>query len=606
MERSENILDILEWPFDGELLLRKQRSLRRHLLARDSAGFVEKRIAILGGSTTGVFKDMLELFLLASGVRSVFYESEYNKWYEDGAFPNEELKAFAPKVIFIFTSIANLDSIRFAAFGDTPEQTAKQAEQEYIRYETIWSNLAENYSAIIIQNNFDPPPYRPEGSLDAVIPQSLIVAQMELNRRFSAYARGHKGFYLHDIAYLAADIGLKRWHDRTQYHAYKFAMRQEVMPEIAWSAAKVILSALGRAKKCLVLDLDNTLWGGVIGDDGVGGIALGHETAVGEAYLEFQQYVKHLQERGILLAICSKNEEDNAKEGFLHPDSVLRFEDFTAARINWKPKDQNIRELAREINIGLDSLVFLDDNPVERALVRESVPEVAVPEVDPTDVSSFIRAIEGHGYFESVNISSDDIARVQTYRENRQREELAEQAASYEDFLRSLHMEAEIAPFTEIYFDRITQLTNKTNQFNLTTRRCTLAEIQRFAEDETYITRYCRLKDKFGDNGLISLVVGERREDEIHIILWLMSCRVLKRDVESLMLDEMVRAAQSVGAHKLVGYYYPTAKNKMVADMYLNFGFTQKEDSGDDSIWELDVDGYKPKNHLIAVSYDRQ
>lgn len=601
MERSETFSNMLEWPFDGELLLRKQRSLRRRLLEQENENFTEKRIAILGGSTTGVFKDMLELFLLAAGIRPVFYESEYNKWYEDGAFPNEELKVFAPEIVFIFTSIVNLESIRFAAFGDTPEQIATQADREYIRYEAVWRNLAENYSAIIIQNNFDLPPYRPEGSLDAVIPQSLICAQLEMNRRFAAYARGHKGFYLHDIAYLAADIGLKRWHDRVQYHAYKFAMRQEVMPEIAWSAAKVILSALGRVKKCLVLDLDNTLWGGVIGDDGVGGIALGHETAVGEAYLEFQQYVKHLQERGVLLAICSKNEEENAKEGFAHPDSVLKFEDFTATRINWKPKDQNIRELAEEINIGLDSLVFLDDNPAERALVRESLPEVAVPEVDPADISSFIRAIEGNGYFESVNISTDDMVRVQTYRENRQREELAEQAASYEDFLRSLHMEAEIAPFTEIYFDRITQLTNKTNQFNLTTRRCSLAEIQRFAEDKTYITRYCRLKDKFGDNGLISLVVGERREEEIHIILWLMSCRVLKRDVESLMLDELVRTAQSTAAHKLVGYYYPTAKNKMVAEMYLNFGFRLKEKSESGSVWELDIEKYTPRNRLIAV-----
>ena len=606
MERSETFSNMLEWPFDGELLLRKQRSLRRRLLGRENVNFTEKRIAILGGSTTGVFKDMLELFLLASGVRPVFYESEYNKWYEDGAFPNEEMKAFVPEVVFIFTSIANLDPIRFAAFGDSPAMVSEQTEREYARYETVWRNMAENYKAIIVQNNFDPPPYRPEGSLDAVIPQSLMVAQMELNRRFSAYAREHAGFYLHDIAYLAADIGLQRWHDRAQYHAYKFAMRQEVMPEIAWSAAKVILAALGRVKKCLVLDLDNTLWGGVIGDDGAAGIAIGHETAKGEAYTEFQRYVKHLQERGVLLAICSKNEEENAKEGFVHPDSVLKFEDFTATRINWEPKDKNIREIAKEINIGLDSLVFIDDNPAERALVRESLPEVAVPEVDSADISSFIRAIEGNGYFESVNISTDDMVRVQTYRENRQREELAEQAASYEDFLRSLHMEAEIAPFTEIYFDRITQLTNKTNQFNLTTRRCTLAEIQRFAEDKTYITRYCRLKDKFGDNGLISLVVGERREDEIHIILWLMSCRVLKRDVETLMLDEMVCATQSAGAHKLVGYYYPTAKNKMVADMYLNFGFRHKEDSDNGTIWELNVDGYSPKNHLIAVSYDRQ
>lgn len=378
-------------------------------------------------------------------------------------------------------------------------------------------------------------------------------------------------------------------------------MNYDVLPTVAHGIANIVKVILGKTKKCLVLDLDNTLWGGIIGDDGVNGIAIGHETPQAEAYTEFQRYVLQLKERGVILAVCSKNEDDAARSGFTHPDSVLKADDFVAFKANWNPKNVNIRDIAHEINIGTDSLVFIDDNPVERQIIRDTMPEVAVPEVDPNDVFSYIRAIEGAGYFETVAISEDDLKRSEAYRGNKLRRELESAVTDYGDFLRSLDMQAEIAPFCPVYFDRIAQLTNKSNQFNLTTLRCTLADISGMAENPQYITIYGRLKDKFGDNGLISVVVGEKRGDELHIILWLMSCRVLKRGMEDAMLDALARAAHCAGMKSMVGYYYPTKKNRMVAHFYEEMGFDCLAADEEQTVWTCPVDGYTPRNRYIDV-----
>ena len=599
---SSVLQEALTIPFDNSALLRKQKSLRRKLLAREGIRYIDKKIAILGGATTADFKNLLEIFLLASGIRPSFYESEYNKYYEDSVFPNIVLNSFAPDIIFIFTGVSNL--IYSPEITDDEHAVQKKLEAEYRRYETMWDSLNAKYSAVIIQNDFDPPYFQPEGNLDASLPQGVSRFVARLNEKFAAYAATHDNFYLHDQARVAMEIGLSNWHNRNQYHAYKLPMNYDAIPNVAWSAARLIRAILGKTKKVLVLDLDNTLWGGVIGDDGMNGIELGHETPAGEAFLEWQRYVKRLKMRGVLLAVCSKNEEATAKEGFSHPDSILQLDDFVSFHANWEPKDTNLRRIAEELNLGLDSFVFVDDNPVERALIRQSLPEVAVPDIDPADISSYIRAIEGNGYFDTAALSADDFGRSQAYQENCKRQSLAEQTANYDDFLRSLQMEAEIGAFQEIYFDRITQLTNKTNQFNLTTLRCTRADIERVAKDKNYITLYCRLKDVFGDNGLISVVIAEKQGTEAHIRLWLMSCRVLKREAENLMLDALIAQAEGKGCDTVVGYYYPTAKNKMVANLYKEFGFALREETEVETVWEMPVRGYEEKNRFIDVRED--
>lgn len=343
-------------------------------------------------------------------------------------------------------------------------------------------------------------------------------------------------------------------------------MNYDFIPNVALNLAKIIRAIFGKNRKCLVLDLDNTLWGGVIGDDGIDGIQIGHETPAAEAFTEFQKYVLALKRRGVILAVCSKNDAEIAKSGFTHPDSVLHLENFAAFYANWLPKNKNIAALDAELNIATDSLVFIDDNPAERQLVRDTMPEVAVPEINPADIFSYIRTIEGAGYFEPVTISEDDFKRNDTYRENKLRQTLAASVDSYDDFLISLDMRA---------------------------------EIEKMATDPQYITLYGRLADKFGDNGLISVVIGERQGADVHIILWLMSYRVLKRGMEFAMLDALVQ--RCAACKKIIGYYLPTKKNKIVENLYPSFGFqlVSKDDAA--TTWELSIDKYTPQNKFIEV-----
>lgn len=590
---------LFTYPYDNNFLLRKQKSVKRELLAREGVAYAEKRIAFLGGSTTDDITNILELFLLESGIKPTFYQSEYNKFYEDAVFGNPELDAFAPEIVIVFTSVVNI--VNAPSVNDDEAAIRAKIAAEVSRFTEVWEKLAQRHHAVIIQNNFDLPAADDLGSLSAAHIAGTHRFVAALNERFAEYAAAHDNFYLHDLHGLAAKIGLDRWHNPFQYFAYKFAMDYDAMPEVSLSLAKIIRGISGKTKKCLVLDLDNTLWGGVIGDDGADGIRIGHETPVAEAYSAWQEYVLKLKERGVILAVCSKNDEEIAKSGFGLPDSILHLDDFAAFYANWEPKNVNIAAIATEINIGLDSLVFIDDNPAEREIVRQTLPEVAVPEVDATDVFSFIRAIEGAGYFEPIAISEDDRKRNAAYQENKARLALAHSVANYDDFLKSLNMKAEIDSFRSVYFDRIAQLTGKTNQFNLTTRRYTRAEIESMARDDRFVTLYGRLTDRFGDNGLIAVVIGEKRGEELHILLWLMSCRVLKRGMEENMLDVLAVKSQEMGCTKLIGYYYPTKKNKMVADMYASFGFVAAGVDGEGTVWEMPLAGYIRHGKYIEV-----
>lgn len=591
---------VFTYPYNNDLLLRKQKTIKRQLLARDNITYVQTKIAILGGSTVDDVKNILELFLLESGIKPSFYQSEYNKFYEDAVFGNVELDDFSPDIILMFTSSVNI--INIPSVNDDYAEVQEKIAAEMLRFSEVWTKLSARYHAVIIQNNFDlPPSTNGLGSLSATLPGGINHFIAALNEKFSAYASIHDNFYIHDLHGMAAKIGLTNWHNPFQYYAYKLAMNYDVIPDVSLGIAKIIRGVFGKTKKCLVLDLDNTLWGGVIGDDGMDGIQIGHETPSAEAYTAWQEYVLKLKERGIILAICSKNDDAIARSGFSHPDSILSVDDFIVFYANWEPKNINIEAIAKEINIGLDSLVFIDDNPAERQIVREHLPEVSVPEVDATDVFSFIRVIEGAGYFEPIVISDDDRRRSAAYQENKARQDLATSTVSYADFLQSLNMVAEIDAFRPVYFDRIAQLTGKTNQFNLTTRRYTRAEVEEMAQDSRYITLFGRLMDKFGDNGLISVVIGEKRAGDLHILLWLMSCRVLKRGMEENMLDALAERAKAVGCQKLIGYYYPTKKNKIVEGLYASFGFSFVGQNETGSVWEMSLDKYVHRGKYIEV-----
>ena len=381
---------------------------------------------------------------------------------------------------------------------------------------------------------------------------------------------------------------------------YKYCLCLDAIPAFSYNVACIIKSIYGKNKKALVLDLDNTLWGGVVGDDGVDGIEIGHETSMGQVYSEFQAYLKELKSCGIMLNVDSKNEEENALAGLNHPEGTLKPDDFIYIKANWQPKDLNFTEIAAELNILPESMVFVDDNPAERAIVTGQIPGVSAPHMDAPE--HYITAIDRCGFFEATALSKDDLSRNEMYKANAQRSKLQKSFASYEDYLRSLEMYADIRPFEPVYLSRITQLTNKSNQFNLTTRRYTESEMRERSNDPSYITLYGKLTDKFGDNGVITVVIGHIARDVLDIELWLMSCRVLKRNMEHAMLDTLAAKARQTGVTTLRGYYYRTAKNNMVKDFYRDFGFTLVSSDGDDTVWELPITGYENKNTVIKVN----
>ena len=598
-KESEKQVKELEYPFDGEYLLKKKKSIKKELL-KDETPRIQKKIAILGGSTTADIAQILDLFLLQYGIEASFYESEYNKYYEDALFGNPEFDAFDADVIYIHTGIHNI--MEFPVMTDTEEQVNAKLEAEYTRFLAVWEKCAEKKNCVIIQNNFEYPSWRLLGNKDASDLHGKVNFISRLNLKFAEYAQKTENFFIHDVNYLSARCGIEAWEDPFYWNMYKYCPAVPLIPELAFSVASIIKSVYGKNKKALVLDLDNTLWGGIVGDDGPENLQIGQESAVGETYYEFQQYLKAQKELGILLNIDSKNEYENAIAGLNSKGSALTPDDFILIKANWEPKDRNLLAIAQELNLGVDSFVFVDDNPAERMIVSEQVKGVAVPEMESPE--TYIKTLDHSGFFEVTNYSADDAGRNEMYKANIQREQAQASFADYTEYLKSLEMTAEIKPFAKEYIPRISQLTNKSNQFNLTTLRCSIADIEEMAADENWITLYGKLIDKFGDNGVVSILAAEIKPEavnhlgkEAHIRLNLMSCRVLKRDMEFAMLDELVRQAKAKNVTTLVGHYLPTKKNGMVAELYTDLGFTKEND-----IWTLDVNSYQDQCHVITIN----
>ncbi|MBF0157640.1 MAG: HAD family hydrolase [Magnetococcales bacterium] len=394
---------------------------------------------------------------------------------------------------------------------------------------------------------------------------------------------------LFDAAGLAATVGLERWHDPVQWHAAKLAFAPTLTPWVADHLVRLLATLRGKSRKCLVLDLDNTLWGGIIGDDGLNGLVLGQGSPLGEAFLEVQRQALALNRRGIVLAVCSKNEEGTAMLPFLHhPEMVVRRDHLAVFVANWQDKASNLERIAASLNLGLDSLVLLDDNPAERAQVRQTLPMVEVPEL-PEDPALYPQVLAAGGYFEAVNFTEDDRHRAQWYRERSRREPPQEGFRDLDAFLASLEMVVRFSPFAAVGRGRIAQLINKTNQFNLTTRRYSEAEVAAMEIDPELFTLQIRLADRFGDNGMIGVVICRRRESLWEIDTWLMSCRVLNRKVELATLRELLDQAAKAGISALLGRFIPTERNGMVRDHYARLGFTPVGKEGETTLWRLAV-----------------
>ena len=586
---------ILDYPFDSAAVMKKQKSLKRELLAMDVKR-IPVKIAVLGGSTTNGIVDILELFLLNYGIQPEFYQSEYAQYWQDAMF-GAELEEFKPDYVFIHTTNRNITA--YPEMAMDKEQVDSLFASQTDRFVQMWDKLRQRFGCPIIQNNMELPYWRLLGNKDAADFHGRVSFVTRFNEAIYRYADSHDGFYIHDINYLSACYGLDKWSNPLYWNMYKYALPVPAIPDFAYSLANIFKSLLGKNKKALALDLDNTLWGGVVGDDGVDGIAIGQEIPMGQGYYEFQQYVKSRKQLGVLLTVCSKNDEENAIAGLNHPDGALKPEDFAVIKANWEPKDRNIAQTAQELNILPDSIVFADDNPAEREIVHAQL-GVEAPPMD--GVENYIRTLDRGGYFEITTFSKDDLHRGEMYQANALRAKQQASFSDYGEYLQSLEMVATIADFEPVYLKRITQLTNKSNQFNLTTRRYTDREMEEVYESDRYIRLYGKLVDKFGDNGVVSVVIGEIKGDEMHIDLWLMSCRVLKRDMEQAMLDVLVEQCRNHGIKTIYGYYYPTAKNAMVKELYGTFGFAKiSENDKGDTVWTLSVEGYQNQNRYIKT-----
>ncbi len=599
----------LEYPFSSEKILRRKNRIRRELISeiqKEDARLIKIKIASLGGSTTNDIREILDLFLLDAGIEAEFYECEYGKYWESVMFKNEELQKFNPDLIYIHTSIRNI--LRFPDLQDDIEEINDKLKRVYSHFEELWDCIDKEYQCPIIQNNFELPFYRLLGNREANDPHGKVWFVNQLNQMFYEYANKASGFYINDINFLSSNYGLSKWSDPYYWYMFKYCLAISAIPELAYNLSNIIKAIYGKNKKVLMLDLDNTLWGGIIGDEGPENIEIGEETPQAQAYREFQSYIKKHKDLGVILTINSKNDKEKALAGLARPDSILHEEDFTVIKSNWNPKDDNALAIAEKLNVGQESLVFVDDNPAERELVRNTLKGVGVPELDVAE--HYIQTLDQAGFFETLSLSQEDLCRNSMYKANEEREKQKDSFADYGKYLDSLEMHAEIGKFLDIYISRIAQLTNKTNQFNLTTKRSTQAELKRISQDPSFITLYGRLRDKYGDNGIVSVVYGHIDKKDsclFHIDLWLMSCRVFKRDMELAMMDELVTYCKSSGITKIRGYYYPTKKNRIVQDFYEKMGFRRLLSKQEDSAWEIDIAGeYENKNTHIQVETVRE
>jgi FkbH-like protein len=454
----------------------------------------------------------------------------------------------------------------------------------------IQHGIHSHSGAICLFQSFAAPPERVWGNLDRMLPGSLAHLVDRINEELCGNMLPGSGDVLFDVAGLAATVGLADWHSPEQWNLGRLPFETSCLQIYAELCVRLIASIRGLSRKCLILDLDNTLWGGIIGDDGVENIRLAQGDPMGEAFLDVQRLALALRERGIVLAVSSKNDDEVARIPFRkHPEMLLREHHIAIFQANWKDKAANIRTIAQELSFGLDAFVLLDDNPVERALVRKELPQVAVPEL-PADPALYARTLAAAGYFEAITFSDEDRMRADSYQTNARTVALRQGSDSLDEYLLSLAMEATFEPFDLINRARIAQLINKSNQFNLTTRRYTEAQIAAMEADPTCFTIQVRLTDRFGDNGIISVIICRASQATWSIDTWLMSCRVLGRRVEQAVLNELVASAKEAGVPTLLGHYLPSGRNQLVAHHYENLGFSRNETySGAGSEWILDV-----------------
>ncbi|MBQ9443314.1 MAG: HAD family hydrolase [Lachnospiraceae bacterium] len=546
----------------------------------------EYRIAVLGNVATQFLSQAIGGYAHLCGMNLKVFDADYDQIDAQLLDPSSETYGYAPDYILLYLAT---DRIYEEFMKSDPSLRASFADDMIGKLKRYWDLIEAHCGARILQMGFTSINDAAFGSYGLRTAEAFAYQMKKLDWLLSREAGERKGVYPVDILSVQQEIGTEKFYDPVLYYNAKVNIALDSMGYVAKKVFDVIDSLQGHAKKCVILDLDNTLWGGVIGDDGLSGIEIG-ELGRGHAYADLQLWLRSLKQRGILLAVCSKNEEDTAKEPFIsHEEMVLKLSDIAIFVANWQDKASNIRYIQQTLNIGIDSMVFIDDNPFERELVRSMIPEICVPEL-PSDPACYLGYLQSLNLFETASYSSEDADRTGMYQAEAKRRESEAAFASLDDYLISLEMEGEALPFDEMHYPRIAQLTQRSNQFNLRTVRYTEEDIARIASDEGYVTLYYTLKDKFGDHGLVSVVILKKESPDVFFVdTWLMSCRVLKRGMEEFIINHLVSAAGKNGAKTLKAEYIPTKKNKMVEHIYEQMGF----DSAGDNKYSLNVNDFR-------------
>lgn len=564
----------------------------KHNLKKDVSVFPTLKVSLLGDSAT----QFLALAIRGEGIERGYnidlFEAEYNQVERQVLDPTSDLYSHDAKYTVLFQSTHKL----LEQYSLMPVSEWNKLADERINFVRT---ICESVPGKIIYYNYPEIEDTVFGSYANKVSSSFSYQVRKLNYELMNLAQQYPNLFICDIAGLQNKFGRDFMFDSTIYVSTEMILSIDALPYVASRTLDIIASIEGKFKKCLILDLDNTVWGGVVGDDGWENIQVGHGLGIGKAFSEFQQWVKKLKNRGIIVCVCSKNDEDKAKEPFVkNPEMVLKLDDISVFIANWENKADNIRTIQSILNIGFDSMVFLDDNPFERNMVRENVPGVTVPEL-PEDPGKYLEYLYTQNLFETASYSSADKDRTKQYQVEAQRVATAKKFTNEGDFLNSLEMVSEVSGFTSFNIPRVAQLSQRSNQFNLRTIRYTEDQIAAIENDPKQKGFAFTLKDKFGDNGLIAVVILQEMDaNTLFIDTWFMSCRVLKRGMENFTLNIIVDYAKTRGYKKIIGEYLPTQKNGMVSEHYSNLGFTRMAGSSTDQ-WELDVEDYKNRECYI-------
>jgi len=529
------------------------------------------RIALLGDSATQHLATALTGHAYDRGLGLSLFDADYDQLDTQIMDDSSELYAFGADAVAIFLCVEKL----YAAYCATAQTDRSQfADNIYMKITSYWQTLLRHAELPILQFNFAEADDGVFGNYANKLEFSFLYQVRKLNYLLMQDSAASKNVHIVDLNAVQQRYGRKTLTDEKLYYLAKMPLTMQILPTVAKQVVDILLALRGRSAKCVILDLDNTIWGGVVGDDGLSGIQIG-ELGMGHAFSALQAWLLELRRRGILLAVCSKNEETSAKEPFIsHPEMLLRLSDIAVFVANWENKADNIRLIQQTLQIGFDSMVFLDDNPFERDLVKSLLPEVCVPDL-PADPAQVLNYLQSLNLFETVSYSDADRDRTEQYQTESLRQAQMRQYASYDTYLISLEMCATAKPFDAFHIPRIAQLTQRSNQFNLRTVRYTEAEIAAMAENPRYITLYFTLQDKLSDYGLIGVVIlEEQNAGTLFVNTWLMSCRVLKRGMEEFIINKVMETASRLHYRQVIGEYLPTAKNAMVANIYENMGFT--------------------------------